>query len=184
MRVIIVGNSPELLKATNGHLIDSFDFVVRMNHYEIDGYQKYVGTKTDIYATAWATPKKKPFDKFEYIIHYTGAENIEGYTPQDNEILFTKEEYKEMQDAMLFSHYDTQPSLGAAVIFYFLKYYPNFEIYITGFDYFGFKNKDYTFGHYYEEKRYPRLRAYMHHEPDKEMEYVDNLIANNKIKEL
>lgn len=184
MRLIIVGNSPDLLKKTNGSIIDQYDLIVRMNHFEIEGFEKHVGTRTDIYAVAWATPKKKAFNEFEYVIHYTGPNNLIGYIPSENEKILMPDDYKAMDQELLFTHYDSQPSLGVSMIYYFTTYYPEAQIWITGFDYFGLKNNEYTFGHYYEENRYPRLRAYMHHEPDKEMQYVQKLIDNKIIQEL
>ena len=32
-RIIVVGNGPSILNTNNGSLIDSFDQVVRINHY-------------------------------------------------------------------------------------------------------------------------------------------------------
>ena len=45
---IIVGNSPSLLDHEYGEFIDSFPTVVRFNGYKIFGYEKHVGSKTDI----------------------------------------------------------------------------------------------------------------------------------------
>lgn len=42
----IVGNSGVLLENEYGSFIDSHDFVLRMNAAPIEGYQKYVGSKT------------------------------------------------------------------------------------------------------------------------------------------
>jgi hypothetical protein len=45
---LIVGNSSGNLNKSNGKRIDSeFDAVVRFNDFQITGYEKYVGTKTD-----------------------------------------------------------------------------------------------------------------------------------------
>ena len=45
--VIVVGNSKELLTKPMGHVIDTFDIVIRLNNFKIDGYEKYTGTKID-----------------------------------------------------------------------------------------------------------------------------------------
>jgi hypothetical protein len=47
---IVVGNSASLLFNEFGEKIDSFDVVVRLNSFEIEGYEKHVGTKTTIWA--------------------------------------------------------------------------------------------------------------------------------------
>ncbi len=49
--VVIVGNSLNLLETKRGDVIDNCDIVVRMGSYCIDGYEEYVGTKTDIFCT-------------------------------------------------------------------------------------------------------------------------------------
>ena len=55
MNVCIIGNSKSILKQKNGSKIDSFDTVVRINTFKIEGFEKHVGTKTDIFATsAWS----------------------------------------------------------------------------------------------------------------------------------
>lgn len=46
--IILVGNGSSLLDEKNGDFIDSFDTVVRFNNFVIKGYEKHVGTKTNI----------------------------------------------------------------------------------------------------------------------------------------
>jgi hypothetical protein len=57
MKAIIVGNANSLLQSCNGNLIDSFDLVIRLNKFQIKGYEQYVGTKTDIYCSKWLNMK-------------------------------------------------------------------------------------------------------------------------------
>jgi hypothetical protein len=53
-RVLIVGNSCSLLEKENGNKIDNYDYVVRMGDFpRITGYEKYVGTKTDMFRIKW-----------------------------------------------------------------------------------------------------------------------------------
>jgi hypothetical protein len=47
-KVVLVGNSKSVLEQPMGSQIDQFDIVVRFNNFEINGYQEYVGRKTDI----------------------------------------------------------------------------------------------------------------------------------------
>jgi len=49
--VIVVGNGSGVLQKENGHLIDKFDCVIRLGSCKVKGYEKYIGTKTDIYCT-------------------------------------------------------------------------------------------------------------------------------------
>jgi len=56
-KVIIVGNSPNVLKNEYGSLIDSYDIVIRINKCVTKNYEKYVGSKTDIWATTHNSAK-------------------------------------------------------------------------------------------------------------------------------
>jgi hypothetical protein len=57
-RAIVIGNSPSVLEYEYGKFIDEyFDIVLRCNWYQINGYEKYVGTKTNI----WFTRLSKTF---------------------------------------------------------------------------------------------------------------------------
>jgi hypothetical protein len=50
-KIIIVGNSKELLKHKNGDKIDSFDYIVRVGSFRIKGYEEYIGKKTNLLCT-------------------------------------------------------------------------------------------------------------------------------------
>ena len=50
MKIVIIGNGASLLDHQFGDQIDQFDEVVRFNDFRIKGYEKYVGTKTTIWA--------------------------------------------------------------------------------------------------------------------------------------
>lgn len=47
MKVLIHGNSEKVLDYKLGNIIDSFNLVVRCNDYVTEGYEEYVGSKTD-----------------------------------------------------------------------------------------------------------------------------------------
>ena len=49
-KVVVVGSAPTLLLKELGSKIDEFDIVIRINNYVIEGYEKHVGTKTNIFA--------------------------------------------------------------------------------------------------------------------------------------
>ena len=50
-KVIVVSNSPVVLEKKLGEKIDKFDIIIRINDFEINGYEKNVGTKTHIYGS-------------------------------------------------------------------------------------------------------------------------------------
>lgn len=51
MKIILVGNSPTVLYRELGYEIDKFNIIVRLNDYKTIGYEKYVGSHTDILIT-------------------------------------------------------------------------------------------------------------------------------------
>ena len=184
MKIIIVGNSPDLLDKKNGKLIDSFDYVLRMNEFVTEGFEDYVGIKCNIYAVAWATPNKKNFKLFDNVIYYTGPDNLKNYKPEHNVDVLSLNDYDYIHQDFKFKNNETQASMGASMIWYFINYFPKFKITITGFDFFGLKYNHRQSGHYYSEIRYPYERFLIHHDPQKEMNYVNKMIKQNKISVL
>lgn len=51
-RTIVVGNAPTLLLDSFGNKIDSYDRIIRINEFVIDGWETHVGTQTDIHVRA------------------------------------------------------------------------------------------------------------------------------------
>tara|TARA_Y100000816_G_C26108368_1_gene590162 strand:- start:3611 stop:4300 length:690 start_codon:yes stop_codon:yes gene_type:complete len=75
-KVIIIGNSPSVLNYEYGSIIDSYDVVIRINRCLTTGFEKYIGSKTDIWATTKNTYYKDNFvpnnyDKLSYIWYRT-----------------------------------------------------------------------------------------------------------------
>ena len=118
------------------------------------------------------------------MIYYTGPNNFYKYKRAHNVDVIGIKDYELMNKDMGFDDILTQASMGLSMIWYLLTYYPNFDISITGFDFFGLKHNHPKSGHYYSQERYPYERFLIHHDPEKEMNYVNNLIKENKIKEL
>lgn len=65
-KVVIVGNSNNVTNYKFGPIIDKFDIVVRFNEFKINGFEEYVGTKTDYVAI---TP-----------VIINSIKNLKGYT--------------------------------------------------------------------------------------------------------
>ena len=53
MKVVVVGNGESVLNHTYGDFIDKCDRVIRINKFVINGYEKHVGSKLDIYCAKW-----------------------------------------------------------------------------------------------------------------------------------
>jgi hypothetical protein len=76
--VIVVGNSPKILGKNLGKFIDSHDIVVRINKFQIDGYEKDVGTKCNALHVNECVTKKnfdKIFSKYFQNILWMGTRN-------------------------------------------------------------------------------------------------------------
>jgi hypothetical protein len=61
-RVIVIGNSPSVLDHELGEIIDDYDVVIRINRCPTKGYEKNIGSKTDI----WATTRNTYFNQYFY----------------------------------------------------------------------------------------------------------------------
>lgn len=67
-KVIVIGNGSGLLEKENGRKIDAFDYVVRMGNCPLRGYEKYIGTKTDMLRLNW--------NRIIQINQYSDADNL------------------------------------------------------------------------------------------------------------
>ena len=47
----VVGNGPSVLTEQRGSYLDSTDIVVRFNEFAVEGFESYVGSRTDVYVT-------------------------------------------------------------------------------------------------------------------------------------
>ena len=57
MEVIIVGNGTSVLNKKHDKLIDGHDIVIRLGGYVTEGYEEFVGIKTDIWSNGVSTIK-------------------------------------------------------------------------------------------------------------------------------
>ena len=175
-RLIIVGNGSSVLDKENGSLIDSFDNVVRFNSYKIKNFEKYVGTKTDIWITVnaahineiqsykrviehswqWSEDKDKIFQKIKKL--RSDCLKI------PKELVRNKEPLKFIKS----------PSTGLIAIQFFLEE-NNYQmpIYITGFDWW--ENR--KIHHYGDREKVGTI-----HEPKKEKKIIDDLVSKNLVK--
>ena len=140
MKIIIVGNSPQLLEHKNGKLIDEFDVVIRTGRFVIDGYEKYTGTRTSIWSNRWC----KMIESSSIILtlslinqiwfseldqHYFEDEITE-YFNQHNKNIDVKFFSKHLLPEEL---YEYQPTLGYMCVLMAAKLFPDSQIFITGF---------------------------------------------------
>lgn len=152
-KIIIVGNGENLLSKKNGPLIDSFDKVVRLGQYIIDGYEEYSGRKTDIISTIYWKLNLERLKKHEVILNipvnmqeeflksekYISSE-FEDY--KKNIIYINKftdiEKIQNMYESVMppLREKNVNFSLGFKTFYFIKKLFPASKIYATGFDFF------------------------------------------------
>jgi len=152
--IIIVGNGEGVLDKKNGDLIDSFETVVRLGRYVTDGFEDFVGSKTDIISTIYWKLDIDRLAKTKVILNVPlhlqanfleSEEYIEDTLSsyKSNIIYLNKEEDKEQ---LIKEYTDILPpfrdiqninfSLGFKTLFFIKKLFPEKKIFTTGFDFF------------------------------------------------
>ena len=152
--VIIVGNGESVLKKKSGSYIDSFDTVVRLGSYVTDGFEDYVGEKTDIISTIYWKLDIERLSKTKVILNvplnmqekYSESEDYieREFSQYRSNILYLNSEediqgFKDMYMDILppFRGIDSiNFSLGFKTFYFIKKLFPDKKIYATGFDFF------------------------------------------------
>jgi len=171
MRILLVGNGPSALAKELGNEIDTFDGkVVRFSDFRTNGYEKHVGTRTDIWITtaSYGPHLKSKFDDVHVMTWTTNKEcksheAIKKFFPDAQK--FSAEVIDKTRKIMGFS----SPSTGAITV----QFYDGCEIWIYGFDFFMQKT------HHYSDIN----RLGPNHNPEKEWYYFNRLIQQGKIKQ-
>ena len=194
-KIIIIGNGPSVLDKENGKLIDSFDKVARFNTFKNDSeYSKFVGTRTDL----WFINAKNIRTRSPEIIKMMDNVKYEKilveqnpYDPKDKLLKYfpeLKENTKvDFCDIDLFNeiqnkHFNPRgmnphPSLGLQGINLIANKYPDYQIYIKGFDSF---NSDKI--HYMDKMGVND--THVKHNLDKEVKFLEHLVKKYNIKKI
>lgn len=163
-RVIIVGNGSSLLDVENGKKIDDFDIVVRFNSYKINGYELFVGKKTDVWFTVNKSHIDEVFDKVYVHSWQYDHKKCEVYKEVYSKIPCIKISRKDVENTGF-----EYPSTGLIAIFKMLESYSS--VTITGFDWWHKKD------HHYGDNE---LRGTLHN-PKAEKEVIDALEKKGKL---
>lgn len=192
-KVIVLGNSPLVSNYKVGKSIDQFDIVVRVNDFRINGYEKYVGTKTDFVITSFATNFKteeynsiRPsqvmmslFDKATQVEFL--RKRIERYNLDDVNILGDRY-YTQLNQELGISGRNKRCSSGTIAIQWALDNYPECEIYVHGIDLTTHS------AHYFNQPDSTVLSwkksIDTYHSFDREKLYIQNLVDMGAIKKL
>jgi hypothetical protein len=194
-KVIVLGNSPVVLDYKLGKLIDSFDFVVRINNFKIDGFEDFVGTKLSYIICTFATKITDYYKKIDNDkIFMFAAEKKYDYE-------FLKKRVTDLnidKINILDDYYlgDLNEKIGITLPFratsgligieFALNTFKNSDIYIHGIEpnkiSKNFKSHYFYDGDGKNQKWIDSIDKY--HKTDFESIYIDNLINNGILKKL
>ena len=186
-KILIIGNSYEVLNKKLGEKIDKFDIVVRVGKYNIEGFEEYIGSKTDIISTIYYNIRESDKDKKLILVNHYDLDDKTQIIPINNlnleNVIHTHTRNDDIEIMNFFknnlSHSidlcDNNFSLGFRTIFLVLKLFPDFKTYIHGFDFF-------KSGYYFNpdhNRNFGNKHPYIY-----ERICVKKLVSKNKIYEL
>lgn len=184
--IIIVGNGPSVLHREKGAEIDNFNKVVRINNFAIDGYEKFVGTKTNIWTRSASDLVYDRCDSsFELVLWLVALPAWERRPDkigiiselikesESRNILVSKTEIDRINEKYFQNKTEVKPSTGLYTIFYFLERFS--QITIHGFDFFASHT---TKMHYFDCATKKRMNG---HDIDLEKNIVQKLVSSGKV---
>lgn len=188
--IVIIGSGSSILNYELGDTIDSFKEVVRINDFEIEGYEKNIGTRTTIWGRSNSNrTKDKVIDDSLPVIIVSPYWNFK--TVKDKMKLYKNSSCVSMDDSL---HLQRElgltgiskraggrrgwPSTGLLLIYHLLKSYKT--IYIHGFDFFKDDKGDAR--HYYNNKEVLTDNTFKNHNSEEERNWVMKKVKEKRIK--
>jgi len=189
--ILIIGNGSSILNQKLGEKINEFSNIARINNYQINGYEDYVGSKTNIWINGANSklilPRLIPDEIFVFLpfkIYLKKEPNVDLYVSSRLKLNKNKFNIVSKNDILNYENElnSNRLTTGLYAIMWALNKYEN--IYIHGFDFF-INSKS----HYYDSKlthfiNEKILNKGYKHDNEKESRFVNNLIGKNKIKRL
>ena len=169
MRMIVIGNASTVLKHEFGRLIDRFDEVVRFNEFQIEGFEKFIGTKTTIWVRNSARDlKNQDRGQFKHVF----LQNVEFPNEYTNHLV--SDLYPKFSDDVLREirqHVDA-PGLNLSTGIQALGHFSRqCKIWIHGFDSFAV-----------QELYFEKMDGLRHSR--NERNYIDFLKSEGRVQEL
>ena len=183
--IILVGNGPSLLKNEFGSKIDGFDKVVRFNNFEVEGYEKHVGSKCSILARrACDDVKMWPEEMFEEVVCFVTyckwtqgmmnvARHMRAYYKNKCTIVFPHTCASIGREMNLAQPNNEWASVGVLALGYFTRIYD--KVTVCGFDHLVPENGKVE--HYFPKP--PKDDRF--HNGEKERIFTESLIEQNKV---
>jgi len=196
MKICIVGNSGEAIGSNKGSLVDACDVVIRMNDFETRGYEKDLGSQTNIVVCAFSgenkicNPNKFPDYPHKDVagkcifwsarkLDYDRAKRCQGILGHTNVMQPTSEQWGRAINGAYKNFWRKQPSTGLTTIEMSLDLFPNSHpIYLHGFD--DKIEKTHYFDNDYLDKDYPGDPC--GHNWLGEWEYIQQYIESNNLR--
>jgi hypothetical protein len=170
--IILIGNGSSVLDKELGVEIDQFDRVVRFNSYKIEGFEKFVGTKTtDWYNVQYYTPEnprlKKTYERYAFHSWAWGGRD-ERYIKMEENITAKTKDFVKKETILEMADFCQDPSYkwfstGAIAAWMYLKEYGKITLY--GFDWWNRQK------HHYADNE---VRGSLH-KPEKELLFFEKL---------
>lgn len=176
-KILIIGNSPNVLDKELGEKIDAFDgLIARCSYFETEGYEKYIGSRCDVLiAGCYRVNGSQSKRDYKLVLWLIECEDelwsfgrLRAVQTHKNVVATPRTEYRKLTRILKLKWY---PTTGMRGIYYFLK--RGYKVFLHGFGFCAVR-KDYT--------GLPHVADFEgHHEPEKEREYVNKLIKKRKL---
>ena len=186
--ILLVGNGRSLLQRRGlGARIDAFPLVLRFNNFCTEGFEPFVGQKTDWWARAENADVLPRTERLRRILLRLQGEDavafqdgmqqiapaIRSQYPQTPVEIIPRNVFTTLIDDYGFSH---APLTGTLVIAHLLRRFP--RVHVCGFD--NLAGTAETLRHYFsDENRIDDWTTY--HEPDKEAAYLRRQIEDGRV---
>tara|TARA_Y100000310_G_scaffold289808_1_gene316471 strand:- start:395 stop:991 length:597 start_codon:yes stop_codon:yes gene_type:complete len=164
VNVCVIGNSANVLDEELGDKIDLCDIVIRIQLFKIDGFEKYIGTKTSIFSSSWRSSAKvrncfksgnidiettEIWSAFPLLgIRHSTCVDVLGHSKI---IQPTSDFYNRVVSNIYSNYWTKKPSSGIMTLEMARSHFSKDKIYICGFD--SKIEKD----HYYDPNAIDRL---------------------------
>jgi len=181
-KCILVGNGPSVMFKKLGHIINTYDEVLRFNQFTINGFEEFTGTKTTIWSTFGRGVLPNDELRPSRVIYTHGEVGKPAYEPNKlwriplsyyNNLRFKIQKESNISDVSVLL-----PSSGVLIITWLLdNVYDNLTI--IGFDHFSKENSGKH--HYWNEQKYKKPKE---HDGEWETNYITKLVSEGKITKL
>jgi hypothetical protein len=150
LKVVVIGNGPSALRCRRASMIQKADVVVRMNNFKTQGFERYIGSRTDILFTCRLNEYLETLHQFPQVIISLLMNPLEGV--EIPEKLLRSSNIVEVIDwpeileltPILQLREDCYPSTGLICVIKMLRRFGH--LYLLGFDNFVNGNR-----HYFQE---------------------------------